>query len=141
LYAIGLSWTLRLGWWAMCATAKPTSFPEAGDLSDTEAAPDVAARATQALAGCVDILVNSAGTFPFEPTASHDEATFDAVYALNVKAPWFPVAALAPSMAAAGSDAIVNVSTMVAQFGMDGMASGWSLAVQPVQSVGCSVRL
>ena len=93
----------------------------AGDLVDADAALDLAARATEALGG-VDILVNSAGTFPFGPTASQDEATFDAVYALNVKAPWFLVAALAPPMAERGSGAIVNVSTMVAQFGMDGMA-------------------
>ena len=39
-----------------------------------------------------------------------------------MKAPWFLVAALGPSMAERGSGAIVNVSTMVAQFGMDGTA-------------------
>jgi NAD(P)-dependent dehydrogenase (short-subunit alcohol dehydrogenase family) len=94
----------------------------AGDLIDADAALDLAARATEALGGRVDILVNSAGSFPFGPTASQDEATFDATYALNVKAPWFLVAALAPTMAERGSGAIVNVSTMVAQFGMDGMA-------------------
>lgn len=66
--------------------------------------------------------MNSAGVFPFGPTNSHDEATFDAVYALNVKAPWFLVAALAPAMAKRGAGSIVNVSTMVAQFGVDGMA-------------------
>jgi NAD(P)-dependent dehydrogenase (short-subunit alcohol dehydrogenase family) len=94
----------------------------AADLVDAEAAVDLAARATDALGGGVDILVNSAGTFPFGPTASHDEAAFDAVYALNVKAPWFLVAALAPAMAERGSGVVVNVSTMVAQFGVDGMA-------------------
>jgi NAD(P)-dependent dehydrogenase (short-subunit alcohol dehydrogenase family) len=93
-----------------------------GDLIDADAALDLAARATEVLGGRVDILINSAGAFPFGSTASHDEATFDAVYALNVKAPWFLVAALAPSMAERGSGSIVNVSTMVAQFGMDGMA-------------------
>ena len=94
----------------------------AGDLIDADATVDLAARATEALGGRVDIVVNSAGIFPFGSTASHDEATFDAVYALNVKAPWFLVAALAPSMAERGGGSIVNVSTMVAQFGMDGMA-------------------
>jgi NAD(P)-dependent dehydrogenase (short-subunit alcohol dehydrogenase family) len=54
---------------------------------------DLAAKATEALGGRVDILVNSAGVFPFGPTDSHDEATFDAVYSLNVKAPWFLVSA------------------------------------------------
>jgi NAD(P)-dependent dehydrogenase (short-subunit alcohol dehydrogenase family) len=94
----------------------------AADLVDADAAIDLAARATEALGGQVDILVNSAGVFPFGPTESQDEATFDSVYALNVKAPWFLVAALAPKMAERGSGSIVNVSTMVAQFGADGMA-------------------
>ena len=94
----------------------------AADLADAEAALDLAARAKDALGGRVDILVNSAGIFPFGPTDSIDEPTVDAVYALNVKAPWFLVAAIAPAMAARGSGAIVNVSTMVAQFGAEGMA-------------------
>jgi NAD(P)-dependent dehydrogenase (short-subunit alcohol dehydrogenase family) len=94
----------------------------AADLVDGAAATDLAARATQALDGRIDILVNDAGTFPFGPTDSIEEAAFDDAYALNVKAPWFLVAAIAPAMAARGSGAIVNVSTMVAQFGVVGMA-------------------
>ncbi|HEY6624552.1 MAG TPA: SDR family oxidoreductase, partial [Acidimicrobiales bacterium] len=94
----------------------------AADLVDADAALDLAARATEDLGRGVDILVNAAGVFPFGPTDSHDEAGFDTVYALNVKAPWFLVAALAPSMAARGAGAILNVSTMVAQFGVDGTA-------------------
>jgi NAD(P)-dependent dehydrogenase (short-subunit alcohol dehydrogenase family) len=93
----------------------------AADLVDGAAAADLAARATEALGGRVDILVNNAGVFPFGPTASIDEATVDAVYAVNVKAPWFLVAALAPAMAERGSGAIVNVTTMVADFGAEGM--------------------
>jgi NAD(P)-dependent dehydrogenase (short-subunit alcohol dehydrogenase family) len=93
----------------------------AADLVDGAAAADLAARATQALGGRVDILVNNAGVFPFGPTTSIDEATVDAAYAVNVKAPWFLVAALAPAMAERGRGAIVNVTTMVADFGADGM--------------------
>jgi NAD(P)-dependent dehydrogenase (short-subunit alcohol dehydrogenase family) len=93
----------------------------AANLVDGAAAADLAARATQALGGRVDILVNNAGVFPFGPTTSIDEATVDAAYAVNVKAPWFLVAALAPAMAERGSGAIVNVTTMVADFGADGM--------------------
>jgi NAD(P)-dependent dehydrogenase (short-subunit alcohol dehydrogenase family) len=93
----------------------------AADLVDAAAATDLAERATAALGGRVDILVNNAGVFPFGPTSSFDETTFDASYALNVKAPWFLVAALAPAMAERGSGAIVNVSTMVAGFGVEGM--------------------
>ena len=94
----------------------------AADLGDEAGARQLARQAAELGGGHVDILVNSAGVFPFGPSDSHDEATFDTVYALNVKAPWFLVAALAPAMAGRGAGAIVNVSTMVAQFGVDGMA-------------------
>jgi NAD(P)-dependent dehydrogenase (short-subunit alcohol dehydrogenase family) len=94
----------------------------AADLFDAESALELAAQATEALGGRVDILVNNAGVFPFGPTDSHDESVFDSAYALNVKVPFFLVAALAPAMAEHGGGAIVNVSTMVAQFGADGMA-------------------
>ncbi|WP_236653666.1 SDR family NAD(P)-dependent oxidoreductase [Streptacidiphilus melanogenes] len=47
---------------------------------------------------------------------------FDAMFALNVKAPYFLTAALAPAMAERGGGAVVSVSTMVADFGMPGMA-------------------
>jgi NAD(P)-dependent dehydrogenase (short-subunit alcohol dehydrogenase family) len=47
---------------------------------------------------------------------------FDSVYALNVKAPYFLVAALAPLMAERGKGVIVNVSTMVAEYGAPGLS-------------------
>jgi NAD(P)-dependent dehydrogenase (short-subunit alcohol dehydrogenase family) len=74
-------------------------------------------------AGAVDILVNNAGIFPFGATHEVDEATFDATFDMNVKAPFFLTARLAPRMAANGGGVIINVSTMVAEFGMTGMAA------------------
>ena len=41
---------------------------------------------------------------------------------MNVKVPFFLVAELAPAMAARGKGSIINVTTMVAQFGQPGMA-------------------
>jgi NAD(P)-dependent dehydrogenase (short-subunit alcohol dehydrogenase family) len=41
--------------------------------------------------------------------------------AINVKAPYFLVAQLAPEMAKRGYGAIINVTTMVAEFGAAGM--------------------
>src|SRR5258706_10309102 len=70
----------------------------------------------------VDVLVNNAGVFPFAPTHEVDSAEFDQTYALNVRAPFFLTAALAPRMAANGGGAIVNVTTMAASFGMAGGA-------------------
>jgi NAD(P)-dependent dehydrogenase (short-subunit alcohol dehydrogenase family) len=45
------------------------------------------------------------------------------VFAVNVKVPFFLVAALAPAMAARGHGAIVSTSTMVASFGQPGLAA------------------
>ncbi len=92
------------------------------DLRDAASARAVAKKAVELGNGHVDILINNAGVFPFGPTEETGEESFDAVYALNVKAPYFLVAALAPLMAQRGKGAIVNVSTMVAHYGMAGMS-------------------
>ncbi|HXA31633.1 MAG TPA: glucose 1-dehydrogenase [Acidimicrobiales bacterium] len=68
-------------------------------------------------AGAVDILVNNAAIFPFATTAGTDEATYDATFNTNVKAPFFLVGALAPKMAARGGGSIINVSSTAARRG------------------------
>ena len=70
----------------------------------------------------VDVLVNNAGMFPSGATHDVDAAAFDSTFALNVKAPFFLTGAFAPRMASNGGGAIVNITTMVASFGMAGMA-------------------
>jgi NAD(P)-dependent dehydrogenase (short-subunit alcohol dehydrogenase family) len=70
----------------------------------------------------VDVLVNNAGMFPFGATHDVDAAAFDSAFALNVKAPFFLRGAFAPRMASNGGGAIVNITTMVASFGLPGMA-------------------
>jgi NAD(P)-dependent dehydrogenase (short-subunit alcohol dehydrogenase family) len=92
----------------------------AADLRDEASARSLAVAATE-LAGRVDVLVNNAGMFPFGPTEHTTERDFDSVFTLNVKAPYFLVAELAPDMAKRGHGAIVNVTTMVAEFGAAGM--------------------
>jgi len=92
------------------------------DLRDASTARQVAKRALELGKGHVDILINSAGVFPFGPTHEMTEELFDSVYSLNVKAPYFLVSELAPLMAKRGKGAIVNVSTMVADYGAPGMS-------------------
>jgi NAD(P)-dependent dehydrogenase (short-subunit alcohol dehydrogenase family) len=92
------------------------------DLRDASSAREVARRAVELGNGHVDILINSAGIFPFGPTHEMTEEMFDNVYSLNVKVPYFLVAELAPLMAKRGIGTIVNVSTMVADYGAVGMS-------------------
>lgn len=94
----------------------------ASDLHDAASARAVAKRAIELSQGRVDILINNAGIFPFGPTHEMKEEDFDRVYSLNVKAPYFLVAELAPLMAKRGKGAIVNISTMVADYGAPGMS-------------------
>lgn len=94
----------------------------ASDLVDAASVRQVARKAVELGDGHVDILINNAGIFPFGPTHEMNEESFDRVYALNVKAPYFLVAELAPLMAKRGKGAIVNLSTMVSDYGMSGMS-------------------
>jgi len=90
----------------------------AGDLGDTA---DVQRLASEV--GDVDILINNAGISRFGPTAEFDVSTFDKMFASNVRAPFFLVAALAPGMAARGRGSIVSVSSMAGGVGLVGGAA------------------
>jgi NAD(P)-dependent dehydrogenase (short-subunit alcohol dehydrogenase family) len=90
----------------------------AGDLSDVA---DVQRLASDA--GDVDILVNNAGIAVFRATGEFDVAAFDKMFASNVRAPFFLVAAIAPGMAARGHGNIVSVSSMAGGIGLVGGAA------------------
>ena len=83
-----------------------------------QASVGLAADATRALGGRIDVLVNNAGIFPGSTTPTVDEAMFDEVYAVNVKAPFFLTAAIAPEMTARGSGSIINLGSWVARLGI-----------------------
>ncbi|MEW2566979.1 SDR family NAD(P)-dependent oxidoreductase [Streptomyces sp. NPDC057621] len=83
-----------------------------------EASRDLAERARETLGGRIDILVNNAGIYPSPGTADTDEKTFDQVYGVNVKAPFFLTAAVVPAMADAGGGVIVNLGSWIARLGV-----------------------
>jgi NAD(P)-dependent dehydrogenase (short-subunit alcohol dehydrogenase family) len=68
------------------------------DLAKFEDVKRLAAESGQA-----DILVNNAGVFPFGPTSETGEEAFDLAFDVNVKAPFFLTAAIAPQMIARGA--------------------------------------
>jgi NAD(P)-dependent dehydrogenase (short-subunit alcohol dehydrogenase family) len=90
----------------------------AADLTD---AGDVQRLAADA--GDIDILVNNAGISIFAPTAELDMTAFDKMFASNVRAPFFLVAALAPGMAARGHGSIISLSSMAGGVGLVGGAA------------------
>jgi len=83
-----------------------------------EASRSLAGQAASVLGGRIDILVNNVGIYPGDSTAATDEKTFDRVYAVNVKAPFFLTAAIAPAMAEAGGGAIINLGSWIARLGI-----------------------
>ncbi|MFJ5221017.1 SDR family NAD(P)-dependent oxidoreductase [Streptomyces sp. NPDC088354] len=89
------------------------------DLDGSAAASrQLAEEAGRALGGRIDILVNNAGIYPSPTTPDTDEETFDRVVAVNMKAPFFLTAAVAPAMAASGGGAIINLGSWIARLGI-----------------------
>jgi NAD(P)-dependent dehydrogenase (short-subunit alcohol dehydrogenase family) len=90
----------------------------AADLTDAAETERLAAEAAD-----VDVLVNNAGFSWFGPTADLAPATFDAMFAANVRSAYFLVAAIAPLMAKRGTGTIINLGSMAGQIGLAGGAA------------------
>jgi NAD(P)-dependent dehydrogenase (short-subunit alcohol dehydrogenase family) len=81
------------------------------DLADPAAPGAVASAALERLGG-VEILVNNAALAARLPVGELDAGLVDRLLAVNVRAPLLLMAALAPSMVAAGRGAIVNITSV-----------------------------
>ena len=90
----------------------------AADLGDAD---DVTRLAAEA--GAVDVLVNNGGFSWFGPTAELEVATFDALFATNVRSAFQLVAAIAPGMADRGHGSIVSLDSMAGHIGLAGGAA------------------
>jgi NAD(P)-dependent dehydrogenase (short-subunit alcohol dehydrogenase family) len=75
--------------------------------------------------GDIDVLVNNAGHSVFGPTEELKVEEFDSLFASNVRAPYFLVAAFAPAMAAKGTGSIINIGSMSGSLGLPGGSAAY----------------
>ncbi|WP_326601803.1 SDR family oxidoreductase [Streptomyces sp. NBC_01799] len=68
--------------------------------------------------GEIDVLVNNAGHAVMAPTEEMKLSDYDAMFAGNVRAAFFLVAAFAPAMAARGSGSVINMGSMAGSLGL-----------------------
>ncbi len=84
-----------------------------------ESSQELAASAA-AVYGPIEILVNNAGIYPPGGTLAIDGDTFDRIWQVNVKAPYFLTAALVPAMIEAGHGVVINLGSWGARLGLPG---------------------
>ncbi|MFH8336841.1 SDR family NAD(P)-dependent oxidoreductase [Streptomyces sp. AM6-12] len=90
----------------------------AADLTEPDAADRLAAEV-----GEVEVLVNNAGVAQWAPTEEMTPADYDAMFAGNVRAPFFLVAAFAPAMAAKGAGSVISTGSIAGSIGLTGAAA------------------
>jgi NAD(P)-dependent dehydrogenase (short-subunit alcohol dehydrogenase family) len=90
----------------------------AADLSDPKQIAALAGEISD-----VDILVNNAGLSVWGATPEVSVEAFDDMFAANVRAPYYLVAAFAPGMAARGKGSIINIGSMAGTVGLSGGAA------------------
>jgi pteridine reductase len=99
-----------------------------GDLAEAGAAERLAAEAVAAFGG-VDVLVNSASVFPPESLEETDEELWDHTFAVNLRAPFFLIRHLAPTLRARRG-VVVNMADLA------GMQAWSSYAAHSVSKAG-----
>ncbi|QIG43792.1 SDR family oxidoreductase [Nocardioides anomalus] len=104
------------------------------DLDGSPGRSRALADAAVAALGRVDVLVNNAGVYPAGTTLTTDEETFDRIFAVNVKAPFFLTAALVPGMTERGGGVVVNIGSWIARLGVPG-GSAYSASKGAVETL------
>ena len=90
----------------------------AADLSDPQRLAELAEEI-----GDIEILVNNAGFSIWGATPDLGVDEFDGMFAANVRAPYYLVAAFAPGMSARGHGSIINIGSMAGTVGLAGGAA------------------
>jgi len=100
------------------ATGGKADFLPADLDGSAAASRALAEEAARVLGGRIGILVNNAGIYPSSTTTDIDEETFERIYRVNVKAPFFLTAAVAPGMIEAGGGTVINLGSWIARLGI-----------------------
>jgi len=110
------------------------------DVSDEDAVVDMVAAVVAQWSG-VDLLVNNAATTRYIALSDLDDVsdeTWDRIFAVNVKGPFYCARAVAPHMKARGRGAIVNIGSIA---GLTGDGSSLPYAVSKAAVIGLTRSL
>jgi len=113
------------------------------DLTDAEAIAQTFS-AIEAEAGRIDVLVNNAGIIFFKPVEAVSVEDWDQLLAVNLRAPFLAIRAVAPGMKARKAGAIINVSSnagikggndestyCASKFGIEGLSRALAVEFAP----------
>lgn len=96
---------------AMASEIGANAFAVRCDVSRRADVDDLVEQTVRRFGG-IDVVVNNAGTtHRNQPMLEVDEATFDRIYAVNVKSIYFMALAVVPLMRRAGRGAIINIGS------------------------------
>ncbi|GAA2414367.1 SDR family oxidoreductase [Mycolicibacterium llatzerense] len=108
---------------AIRASGGEASFVAADLAGGDDAIRDLAERATEAVGGRLDILVNNAATLLMPtPTGDIVPAVLREAFEVNVFAPFLLTGVIAPAMVRAGGGAVVNIGSITGLRGASGSA-------------------
>jgi len=89
--------------------------------------PDRLVKAALDLGGRIDVLVNNAGVMTFADMLTVEDAVWDSIYAINVRAPMRIMRAVLPEMVKAKRGSVINIgsswSSRASVFNQDGAGS------------------
>ena len=100
----------------------PNTVPCVFDLNDLEAIPDLVARLVDEN-GNIDVLVNNAGAWCYEPLVDVALDRWEEIYRINTTAPFVLIREVAPGMIERGDGVIVNIASRNAMVSSQGSAA------------------
>jgi len=98
-------------------------FAHRVELSDRGESDRIVDALVETLGGRCDVLVNNAGISILRPFAECDDATLDALFAVNFMAAFRLTRRLVPALQASGRGAVINIASELALIGQAGYSA------------------